>query len=314
MQLLTRPLARPLAALLLAPAAAMLAGGCVPQDKYKAQQMQSEALQQRLNQAELDASQANAQAASYKQTLDQMSASGGNMAGLVSNLQQQNSQLQSQLDDLNRRYAETVGKIGSGPALPVALSNELTQLAQQNSDVITFDPKSGVVKFKSDVTFGSGQATLQPKAKETLNRFAKILNDSQASGYELLVAGYTDNQPVSNPATIRAGNKNNMYLSSHRAISVAEALIADGVAKPRIGYVGYGDTRPVASNGTPAGMAANRRVEVSILPTQVQGMASGGSAPMPTPAGPSGPSSSDDNKDGPAGSREMTFQQPELNK
>lgn len=304
--------ARTLAALLLLPLGGAVVG-CVPQDKYQAQRLRAEALDQRLTQSEISAKQSSAEAAAYKQQLDSMSASGGNMTGLVTNLQQQNAQLQSQLDDLNRRYAETVGKIGSGPALPVALSNELTQLADQNSDVITFDAKTGVVKFKSDVTFASGQTALQPKAKDTLDRVANILNGPQASGYELLVAGHTDSKPVSNPATIKAGNKNNMYLSAHRAISVAEAMVADGVNKARIGYVGYGDTRPVAANTTPAGMAANRRVEVLILPTRVSSDPLIGTDADPGTASPAKSTAAGGNKDG-AATPEMTFQRPELNK
>ena len=309
----TPPTTRALAALLLAPLAGTV--GCVAQDKYDAQRLRADALQQQLNESEIATGQANAESSSYKQTLGQMSANGGNMAGLVSNLQQRNDELQKQLEDVNRRYAETVGKIGSGPALPVALSNELTQLAEQNADVITFDAKTGVVKFKSDVTFASGQTVLQPKAKDTLDRVAKVLNGPQASGYELLVAGHTDSKPVSNPATIKAGNKNNMFLSAHRAISVAEAMVADGVNKARIGYVGYGDTRPVAPNTTPAGMAANRRVEVLILPTRVASDPLIGTDADPGTASTAGRTTpASGNKDGAATSPEMTFQKPELNK
>jgi chemotaxis protein MotB len=85
-----------------------------------------------------------------------------------------------------------------------------------------------------------------------------------------MVAGHTDNTNVVNPATIQAGHKNNWYLSAHRAISVANTLMADHVSSQRIAATGYADQRPIASNGTESGKAQNRRVEVLILPTQVR--------------------------------------------
>ena len=110
-------------------------------------------------------------------------------------------------------------------------------------------------------------------AKEAINRFAAILNSPAAAGYELMVAGHTDNQRVSNPRTIAAGNKDNWYLSCHRAISVAEALQQDGVNPARIGATGFADRRPIASNATEAGKKQNRRVEVLILPNTIHGSA-----------------------------------------
>jgi chemotaxis protein MotB len=131
-----------------------------------------------------------------------------------------------------------------------------------------------MLKFKSDVTFSLGSAELTAKARDVIDRFAKILNSPSARGYELLVAGHTDNTKVSNPATIKAGHKDNWYLSAHRAISVAEQMMKQGVNSDRLGVVGYADKRPVASNSTAAGRAQNRRVEVLILPAQVRAQSS----------------------------------------
>jgi chemotaxis protein MotB len=149
------------------------------------------------------------------------------------------------------------------------LNNELTAFAQENPDLVDFDSARGTVKFKSDVVFAVGDATLTGKAKEVIDRFAKILNSANASQYELLIAGHTDNQPVRNRATIAAGNKDNWYLSSHRAISVGDELMKNGVNQARVGVIGYADQRPIASNSSPTGQQQNRRVEVLILPNAV---------------------------------------------
>jgi chemotaxis protein MotB len=246
--------------------------GCVPQEKYAALKLDDDQLRESLGKSQTETQQAQAEAAAYKQQLAAFTNAGGNRDAIITNLTTQNANLQAQLDALNQRYAEamgTVAKAGS-QALPAPLSNALSAFAEQNPDLVEFDAARGVVKFKSDVTFAVGDATVTSKAKDVLRRFSAILNADAAHGYELMVAGHTDNTPVVNPETIRKGHKNNWYLSAHRAIAVNEELIADGVSARRLGAVGYADERPVASNNTEAGKAQNRRVEVLILPTTVQ--------------------------------------------
>jgi chemotaxis protein MotB len=254
--------------------------GCVSQEKYNALKLDRDGLAEQLGKSQNDASTARAEADSYKNQLAAIMGQGGNLQGLVTNLQQQNANLQSQLDDLNRRYSDAMSHVGQGAALPPALSNELSAFAAENPDLVEFDAARGIVKFKSDVTFAPGDATLQPKAKDVIDRFASILNSPAATSYELLVAGHTDNTRVVNPRTIAAGHKDNWYLSSHRAISVAQALMSQSVNPQRLGVVGYADQRPIASNASESGKAQNRRVEVLILPTTVR---TGGSVAASTP-------------------------------
>jgi chemotaxis protein MotB len=254
--------------------------GCVSQEKYNALKLDRDGLAEQLGKAQNDASTSRAEADSYKTQLAALMGQGGNLQGLVTNLQQQNANLQSQLDDLNRRYSDAMSHVGQGAALPPALSNELSAFAAENPDLVEFDAARGIVKFKSDVTFGPGDATLEPKAREVIDRFASILNSPAAASYELLVAGHTDNTRVVNPRTIQAGHKDNWYLSAHRAISVAQALMSQSVNPQRLGCVGYADQRPIASNASESGKAQNRRVEVLILPTTVRGGSVAASTPQ----------------------------------
>lgn len=246
----------------------LLSVGCVNQDKYNAMRLERDGLRERLEQAQQDAIAARTQAASYKAHSDQLMAGSSGATGLVANLQQQNSNLQTQLNDITAKYNDALARIGQGQPLPAALTNELTTFADQNPELVEFDAKRGTVKFKSDLTFDSGDATLKPGAVTVIERFAKILNSPAAAGYELMVCGHADNQKVSAPTASR-GHKDNWYLSSHRALSVAESLQRQGVAPKRIGAVGYGEFRPIADNSSKQGMALNRRVEVLILPTQI---------------------------------------------
>jgi len=245
--------------------------GCVTQEKYNALKLDRDGLAEQLSRSQNESSSARAEADSFKAQLASIMNGMNGKHALSGNLAQQVAALQAQLDDANRRYAEAINRPAGGTALPAPLTNELQAFANQNPDLVDFDAARGIVKFKSDVTFASGDAAVTPKAKEVISRFATILNSPTASGYELMVAGHTDNTRVSNPETIKKGHQDNWYLSSHRAIAVAGELRGASVNPQRFGVVGYADQRPAGSNNSENGKAANRRVEVLILPTTVRG-------------------------------------------
>ena len=245
-------------------------GGCVSQEKYNALKLDRDRYAEQLGQAQTESSAARSEADAYKNQLAAIMNTQGGRDGLIQNLNTQNSDLQRQLDELNRRYADAMAHQGQGVALPGPLNDALTEFARQNPDLVDFDAARGVVKFKSDVTFATGSAEVTPKAREVIARFSQILNSGAASGYELMVAGHTDNTRVINPATIQAGHKDNWYLSAHRAIAVGSQLMNDSVNPQRLAVTGYADQRPIASNTSESGKAMNRRVEVLILPTTVR--------------------------------------------
>jgi chemotaxis protein MotB len=244
--------------------AAMLLGGCVSLDKYNALKLERDQYQERLSQAEKEAGVQRQLAKDLKAQLDALLAAGGENQSLAQTLTRQNADLMAKLDDLNKKYLAALGR----NPLPVDVTNALEALAAEFPDVFDFDATRGLLKFKSDVTFASGSAEVTPRAKEVLARVATILNSASVAQYDLLVAGHTDSVRVINPVTIRAGHKDNWYLSAHRAITVGEQLRNGGTAASRVGVVGYADQHPVASNGTEAGKAQNRRVEILVLPTQ----------------------------------------------
>jgi chemotaxis protein MotB len=255
---------------LAAPFIGLALVGCVSQEKYNAMKLDRDQLANRLGQVESELQSSQAQSDAYKAQLQAILNSGGNKDAMVANLTQQLGTLQGQYDALQKQYADALNQVGSVVALPKPVTDALTQFAMENPDLVDFDSARGIVKFKSDITFKSGSSELTPRAAEAISRFASILDSPAAVGYELQVAGHTDNQRVMHQATIQAGHKDNWYLSAHRAISVSDALQKSGVAPQRLAVVGYADQHPIADNGTDTGRAANRRVEVLILPTTVR--------------------------------------------
>jgi chemotaxis protein MotB len=246
--------------------------GCVSQEKYSAMKLRADQLAEQAGQSDADAQRARAQAEAYKNQLDQIAGSGNTQAAMLANLNQQNADLKAQLAQITAKYEDSLSQppqmvmVGGSP-LPAPLANALSSFAAANPDIVDFDAARGVVKFKSDVTFASGSAEVNDRAKDVIQRFAQILNSQGASGYDLVVAGHTDNRPVVSQRTRELGHFDNWYLSVHRAIAVAAELVRNGVTKSRLGVAGYADQRPIASNTSDAGRAQNRRVEIIILPT-----------------------------------------------
>lgn len=252
---------------------ALIAGGavgCVPQEKYQALRIERDALNEQLSQSQSRLSQAEGERNAMKNALDGMGANSTSRDALENARVNRIAELEKQNADLTARYNEAVSKIAAGPSLSPVLTTELTQFADANPELVSFDAQSGMMRFKSDVTFNSGDASIQPGAAAVIAKFAEILKSPEASKYDILVAGHADNQPVS-AGTAQRGHKDNWYLSAHRALSVAEALRKQGVDGRKLAAAGFGDMRPVADNSTPAGKQMNRRVEVVILPKIISG-------------------------------------------
>ena len=266
--------------------------GCVPSEKYNAKVLESEQLSGQANMSASEASTAKAQAEAYKNQVATLTDENTTAQAMADNLKKQNAQLaadlaasQAKLEALNNNPPNIVVNAGSGGfALPAPLTSALTEFAAKYPDLVEFNPATGVVKFKSDVTFATGSHQLTPEAKTVIDKFATILNSPVAADYELNVAGHTDNVPVTSKQTIANGDLNNLYLSAHRAISVYDELAGQGVHLSRMAVVGYGDQRPIADNGSAAGRKSNRRVEVLILPTRHGSAVTAGASSSPKKA------------------------------
>ena len=113
-----------------------------------------------------------------------------------------------------------------------------------------------------DLLFPPGGYELSPAGKaELANNIAPKLRGLKNA--KVVVYGYTDNTPV-RPELQRAGINDNLTLSSRRAGAVVTFLISQGVNPSIISAKGFGDTRPIVPNDTPANQAKNRRIVITI--------------------------------------------------
>jgi len=135
---------------------------------------------------------------------------------------------------------------------------EKAQLREQlrtelNTILETRETERGLVVNVSDVLFDFDSANLKPGAREKVARIASILHSHPDLKIE--VEGHTDSV---------GSDAYNQRLSERRAESVRVGLVQQGVNRDVVGTAGFGESRPVATNGTPSGRQQNRRVEIVI--------------------------------------------------
>ncbi len=120
---------------------------------------------------------------------------------------------------------------------------------------ITSEVKEVLQKALEGVYFETGQAILKKESNEALDAVIGVMKDNPT--YKLKITGHTDNVGEDDA---------NMQLSKDRAQAVEQYLETTGGLNPeRFIVLGFGNTRPVATNDTPEGRAKNRRVEFTIV-------------------------------------------------
>jgi len=113
------------------------------------------------------------------------------------------------------------------------------------------------VTFKSDVLFDVGSSSLKPGSYDEMHRVAQVLN--QYPQTTILVAGHTDSS---------GSEQFNQQLSERRAMTVKNTLVGQGVDPARMTTIGFGESKPIADNGSEYGRQLNRRVAITITPQQ----------------------------------------------
>jgi len=149
-------------------------------------------------------------------------------------------------------YAEKEGYVGKSENLDLT---DKPDYAEYHMDII-LHPVEGLVRDQvvirlNNIFFDFNKATLKEASILELNRWVKFF------------AKYTDiKAEFQGHADWIGSDAYNQKLSERRAQSVVDYLVQQGVAGKRVTGVGFGESRPVASNETEAGRAQNRRVEI----------------------------------------------------
>lgn len=115
-------------------------------------------------------------------------------------------------------------------------------------------PRGATMRMEDSVLFATDSATIRPGAAVKLRALADYLRANP--GVRVAIEGHTDS---------RGTDAHNNALSLRRADAVRTAFDDMGVTRARFTVRGMGESQPVASNATAAGMRQNRRVEITLL-------------------------------------------------
>lgn len=147
------------------------------------------------------------------------------------------------------------GAVGAGAGYYFDRQEKILREKLQGSGVSVTRTENGIIlNMPGNISFPSGEYNILPSFYDVLDSVALVLKEFDETAVK--VSGHTDST---------GGFEMNQTLSENRAESVANYLSSQGVSRARLHSQGFGPRRPIATNDTTAGKAANRRVEIEIL-------------------------------------------------
>ena len=171
-----------------------------------------------------------------------------------------------QLEEESVKHKEEIERLTlQAQKLEDALEKEIKKGNKSNPTPTTgtqISSKGGktIVSLGSKVNFKSGSKELTAQGKRTLDKVISVLK--KYSSERIQVEGNTDNRPL--PETSQF--KDNWHLSFERALTVVKYLNKGSLNKTQFAAVGLGEKNPVKPNTSEVNRAANRRVDIVIVP------------------------------------------------
>src|SRR5690606_26537683 len=111
-----------------------------------------------------------------------------------------------------------------------------------------------VEKAAKAIFFETGKSTIKKSSFKSLDAVVAILKADQSLYAD--IEGHTDN--------VQPKTYTNMELSQERADAVRDYFVSKGIPAERLTAQGFGETQPVADNGSAAGKAQNRRTVIHL--------------------------------------------------
>lgn len=184
----------------------------------------------------------------------------------LSSLQQDVADREDQIAVLNAEIKKLQDKLGGESAERQSLQKRLSAQERQRENIARIETLfiaaeghvyrqgNDLVLSLTGINFRSGKSTIEPSSfavLEKVNQAVKLFPDAN-----ITVEGHTDAE---------GSDSANLLLSQDRADAVRQYMVSNmGINPEKLSSVGYGESRPVASNETEQGRAKNRRIDLVI--------------------------------------------------
>jgi chemotaxis protein MotB len=182
--------------------------------------------------------------------------------GLLSDAETRSRTDQAQIIDLGKRLNSALAqRVQELTRYRSEFFGRLRKILSQRSDILVVGDR---FVFQSEVFFDAGQAILKPEGMAELDTVANALAELERQipgdiAWVMRVDGHTDVRPI-----VTAQYPSNWALSSARAISVVQYLIAKGVSPQRLVAAGFGEFQPLDNERTDEAYRRNRRIELKL--------------------------------------------------
>jgi len=207
-----------------------------------------------------EAAQAEAEAARLAADRQRLDAEAAKAAADLAKAEADRARLNAERERLAAEAARAAAESQAQAARDAALAAEREKAAlrdqlrvQLNEILETRETARGLIVNLSDVLFDFNKATLRPGAREKLAKISGIV--LAHPGLKTQAEGHAD---------AIGTDQYNQRLSERRAESVRSFLVQEGISADAVAAAGFGESRPVATNGTAAGRQQNRRVELVV--------------------------------------------------
>jgi OOP family OmpA-OmpF porin len=146
-------------------------------------------------------------------------------------------------------------RLGSGDGYKIDVQHDPKLIAKDNPlDARQCELQLNAVLGEQQIAFAPGSSTIEASSQGVLDAIADILRECPDTRFE--IEGHTDSQ---------GRDEMNLSLSQQRADAVLSGLLARRILITGLTAKGFGETQPLADNGTEEGRAANRRIAFRLI-------------------------------------------------
>ncbi|MFB9055300.1 DUF5723 family protein [Mariniflexile ostreae] len=133
-------------------------------------------------------------------------------------------------------------------------NNGCPEVVVVEAPVVTEEVQKTLNSYAKTILFNTGKSTIRSVSNGVLKDIIDILNEYPTAKFS--IEGHTDSS---------GSDALNQKLSDARANAVKRYLIENGIDPFRLSAIGYGESKPIATNDTNEGKAQNRRVEINLV-------------------------------------------------
>ncbi len=146
-------------------------------------------------------------------------------------------------------------RLGSGNGYKIDVQHDPKLIAKDNPlDARQCEAQLNAVLAEQQIAFAPGSSTIEASSQGVLDAIADILRECPDTRF--VIEGHTDSQ---------GRDEMNLALSQQRADAVLSGLLARRILINGLTAKGFGETQPLADNGTENGRAANRRIAFRLV-------------------------------------------------